>query len=177
MYGKGRAMTRASIAEELESAADRIADMSRADLQIILRRAALMLALPNRRWRARSIRAHPHLCAQSRRGSFDRGCRPLRRSRSTNSYHRRVSNQLVREFVDRNEIGLRRLVDVVGKPLIQEVYSVCAHWSIICARILGSVCWRDRERKANGRKISPNRSTVDSPHRADRACRRLGTHA
>ena len=36
-------MTRLSIAEELESAADRIADMSRADLQIILRRAALML--------------------------------------------------------------------------------------------------------------------------------------
>lgn len=37
------AMTRLSIAEELESAADRIADISRADLQIILRRAALML--------------------------------------------------------------------------------------------------------------------------------------
>lgn len=36
-------MTRLSIAEELESAADRIADISRADLQIILRRAALML--------------------------------------------------------------------------------------------------------------------------------------
>ncbi|MER8852842.1 hypothetical protein NKH94_14720 [Mesorhizobium australicum] len=36
-------MTRISFAEELESAADRIADMSRADLQIILRRAALML--------------------------------------------------------------------------------------------------------------------------------------
>lgn len=36
-------MTRISIAEELESAADRIADVSRADLQIILRRAALML--------------------------------------------------------------------------------------------------------------------------------------
>ncbi|TIN38848.1 MAG: hypothetical protein E5Y10_25035 [Mesorhizobium sp.] len=36
-------MTRQSFAEELESAADRIADMSRADLQIILRRAALML--------------------------------------------------------------------------------------------------------------------------------------
>ncbi|MER9216165.1 hypothetical protein NKI54_29750 [Mesorhizobium sp. M0663] len=36
-------MKRLSIAEELESAADRIADMSRADLQIILRRAALML--------------------------------------------------------------------------------------------------------------------------------------
>ena len=36
-------MTRRSIAEELENAADRIADMSRADLQIILRRAALML--------------------------------------------------------------------------------------------------------------------------------------
>ncbi|MBZ9699534.1 MULTISPECIES: ribbon-helix-helix protein, CopG family [unclassified Mesorhizobium] len=36
-------MTRASFAEELESAADRIADMSRPDLQIILRRAALML--------------------------------------------------------------------------------------------------------------------------------------
>ncbi|MBZ9982544.1 MULTISPECIES: hypothetical protein [unclassified Mesorhizobium] len=36
-------MTRASFAEELESAADRIADMSRADLQIILRRTALML--------------------------------------------------------------------------------------------------------------------------------------
>ena len=34
---------RLSIAEELESAADRIAEMSRADLQIILRRAALML--------------------------------------------------------------------------------------------------------------------------------------
>lgn len=36
-------MTRQSIAEELESAAGRIADISRADLQIILRRAALML--------------------------------------------------------------------------------------------------------------------------------------
>ncbi|PWJ87994.1 hypothetical protein C8D77_11383 [Mesorhizobium loti] len=36
-------MSRISIAQELESAADRIADMSRADLQIILRRAALML--------------------------------------------------------------------------------------------------------------------------------------
>jgi hypothetical protein len=36
-------MTRVSFAEELESAADRIADISRADLQIILRRAALML--------------------------------------------------------------------------------------------------------------------------------------
>ncbi|TIX86287.1 MAG: hypothetical protein E5V21_01425 [Mesorhizobium sp.] len=36
-------MTRRLIAEELEGAADRIADMSRADLQIILRRAALML--------------------------------------------------------------------------------------------------------------------------------------
>lgn len=31
-------MTRQSIAEELEIAADRIADISRADLQIILRR-------------------------------------------------------------------------------------------------------------------------------------------
>ncbi|RUV24780.1 MAG: hypothetical protein E5V72_06750 [Mesorhizobium sp.] len=36
-------MTRRLIAEELEGAADRIADMPRADLQIILRRAALML--------------------------------------------------------------------------------------------------------------------------------------
>jgi hypothetical protein len=36
-------MTRLSFAEELESAADRIGDMSRPDLQIILRRAALML--------------------------------------------------------------------------------------------------------------------------------------
>jgi len=36
-------MSRLSIAEELQSAADRIADMSRPDLQIILRRAALML--------------------------------------------------------------------------------------------------------------------------------------
>ncbi|MER8605870.1 hypothetical protein NKH48_19350 [Mesorhizobium sp. M1233] len=36
-------MTRQSIAEESESAAGRIADISRADLQIILRRAALML--------------------------------------------------------------------------------------------------------------------------------------
>ncbi|MEI8698149.1 hypothetical protein [Mesorhizobium sp. ISC15] len=36
-------MTRLSVAEELESAADRIADMSRPDLQIILRRAALIL--------------------------------------------------------------------------------------------------------------------------------------
>lgn len=36
-------MPRQSIAEELESAADRIADISRADLQVILRRAALML--------------------------------------------------------------------------------------------------------------------------------------
>ncbi|TIS85641.1 hypothetical protein [Mesorhizobium sp.] len=36
-------MARRPIAEELESAADRIADISRADLQIILRRAALML--------------------------------------------------------------------------------------------------------------------------------------
>ncbi|UVC17635.1 hypothetical protein [Mesorhizobium onobrychidis] len=36
-------MTRRSVAEELESAANRIADISRADLQIILRRAALIL--------------------------------------------------------------------------------------------------------------------------------------
>lgn len=36
-------MTRLSIVEELENAADSIADMSRADLQIMLRRAALML--------------------------------------------------------------------------------------------------------------------------------------
>lgn len=36
-------MTRLSMADELGSAADRIADMSRPDLQIILRRAALML--------------------------------------------------------------------------------------------------------------------------------------
>ena len=38
-----RGMTRRSIAEELENAADRIAEIARADLQIILRRAALML--------------------------------------------------------------------------------------------------------------------------------------
>lgn len=36
-------MTRLSMADELGSAADQIADMSRPDLQIILRRAALML--------------------------------------------------------------------------------------------------------------------------------------
>ena len=36
-------MPRTSFANELENAADSIADMSRADLQIILRRAALML--------------------------------------------------------------------------------------------------------------------------------------
>ncbi|MER9455559.1 hypothetical protein [Mesorhizobium sp. M0478] len=36
-------MTRPSFAEDLESAADRIGDISRPDLQIILRRAALML--------------------------------------------------------------------------------------------------------------------------------------
>ncbi|WP_256750521.1 ribbon-helix-helix protein, CopG family [Mesorhizobium sp. Mes31] len=36
-------MSRLSISAELESAADRIADISRANLQIILRRAALML--------------------------------------------------------------------------------------------------------------------------------------
>ncbi|TPJ49587.1 hypothetical protein [Mesorhizobium sp. B2-6-4] len=36
-------MTRASFAKELESAADRIADIPRPELQIILRRAALML--------------------------------------------------------------------------------------------------------------------------------------
>ncbi|MES0110052.1 hypothetical protein [Mesorhizobium sp. M0013] len=36
-------MTRMSFAEELESAADRVADMSRPDLQIVLRRAALVL--------------------------------------------------------------------------------------------------------------------------------------
>lgn len=36
-------MARQSITGELESAADRIGDISRADLQIILRRAALML--------------------------------------------------------------------------------------------------------------------------------------
>lgn len=36
-------MTRLSVAEELESVAERIADVSRPDLQIILRRAALML--------------------------------------------------------------------------------------------------------------------------------------
>ncbi|TIN79763.1 hypothetical protein [Mesorhizobium sp.] len=36
-------MTRLSIAEELEIAADQIADVSRADLQVMLRRAALVL--------------------------------------------------------------------------------------------------------------------------------------
>ncbi|TIR27202.1 MAG: ribbon-helix-helix protein, CopG family [Mesorhizobium sp.] len=36
-------MSRLSISEELENAAGRVADISRADLQIILRRAALML--------------------------------------------------------------------------------------------------------------------------------------
>ena len=36
-------MTRLSIANELEQAADQIADITRAELQIILRRAALML--------------------------------------------------------------------------------------------------------------------------------------
>ena len=36
-------MTRLSVSEELESAADPIADMSRADLRVVLRRAALML--------------------------------------------------------------------------------------------------------------------------------------
>ncbi|RWD29871.1 MAG: hypothetical protein EOS34_27405 [Mesorhizobium sp.] len=36
-------MTRLTFTEELEDAADRIADVSRADLQIMLRRAALML--------------------------------------------------------------------------------------------------------------------------------------
>lgn len=36
-------MTRISFAQELESAADRVAHMSSPDLQIILRRAALML--------------------------------------------------------------------------------------------------------------------------------------
>ncbi|MER9491570.1 hypothetical protein NKI86_07010 [Mesorhizobium sp. M0320] len=41
-------MTRISFAQELESAADRIADMSRADLQIILRRAGI--DTPQRRW-------------------------------------------------------------------------------------------------------------------------------
>lgn len=43
LIADGETMTRLSIAEELESAADRVADMSRADLQIILRRAALIL--------------------------------------------------------------------------------------------------------------------------------------
>lgn len=36
-------MSRLNFAGELESAADQIADISRADLQIVLRRAALML--------------------------------------------------------------------------------------------------------------------------------------
>ena len=36
-------MPRLSVAVDLECAADRVADISRADLQIILRRAALML--------------------------------------------------------------------------------------------------------------------------------------
>ncbi|CCV04622.1 conserved hypothetical protein [Mesorhizobium metallidurans STM 2683] len=36
-------MTRLSIAKELESAADRITEVSRGDLQIVLRRAALVL--------------------------------------------------------------------------------------------------------------------------------------
>ncbi|WP_027168848.1 CopG family transcriptional regulator [Mesorhizobium sp. WSM3224] len=36
-------MTRRTFAQELESAADRIGDISRADLQIILRRAALII--------------------------------------------------------------------------------------------------------------------------------------
>ncbi len=36
-------MTRRSFADELNSAADHIGDVNRADLQILLRRAALML--------------------------------------------------------------------------------------------------------------------------------------
>ncbi|MFK0688824.1 hypothetical protein ACFX5Q_11530 [Mesorhizobium sp. IMUNJ 23033] len=36
-------MARLSFAEELESAADQIAEVSRADLQVVLRRAALVL--------------------------------------------------------------------------------------------------------------------------------------
>ncbi|RUV92917.1 MULTISPECIES: hypothetical protein [unclassified Mesorhizobium] len=36
-------MTRHAIANDLEGAADQIAEMSRADLQVMLRRAALML--------------------------------------------------------------------------------------------------------------------------------------
>jgi hypothetical protein len=36
-------MTRATFAAELQSASDRIVDVSRADLQIMLRRAALMI--------------------------------------------------------------------------------------------------------------------------------------
>ncbi|BAB53692.1 mll8047 [Mesorhizobium japonicum MAFF 303099] len=42
----------------------------------------------------------------------------------------RVCDQLVREFVDRDDVRLRRLRDVVGQPLLEKIDSARAHVAI-----------------------------------------------
>lgn len=49
-----------------------------------------------------------------------------------------VGDQLVRKFIDRDDIVLRRLWNVVGQPSVEEVDSASAHAPISCAGTLGS---------------------------------------
>jgi len=52
-----------------------------------------------------------------------------------------VADQLVRQFVNGDDIRLRRLSDVVGDPLVKEVDSACAHWAKSSTEVLGSGGW------------------------------------
>ncbi|RWP40165.1 MAG: hypothetical protein E5Y63_31545 [Mesorhizobium sp.] len=72
-------MTRLSIAEELESAANRIADISRPDLQIILRRASLMLGHDQQPCNLSRQRARPGMPLHG--GIVARGWRAVARRR------------------------------------------------------------------------------------------------
>lgn len=49
-----------------------------------------------------------------------------------------VVQQLIGQFVDRDDIGLCRLWDVVCDPLIQEVDAACAHVATSSREALGS---------------------------------------
>ncbi|MFA6153163.1 hypothetical protein [Mesorhizobium sp.] len=80
-------MTRLSIAKELESAADRIADIPQANLPSILRRAALMLRnVPGMSLHARVEDALNSLAAEMRIGQTDLIKIILRDWLETNSY-------------------------------------------------------------------------------------------
>jgi hypothetical protein len=80
-------VSRLSIAEELESAADRIGDVSRPDLQIILRRAALMLRNVAGVALERPIEdALNSIAAEMKMGRSDLIARILREWLETNAY-------------------------------------------------------------------------------------------